>query len=332
MKVLFIGGTGNISTDCVRLAAERNIEMFLLNRGNRKPDLPAGVIQLHADVINLAEYAAAVKPYKFDCVVNWIGYSPEDIDADFAIFNGKTSQYIFISSASCYQKPPLNYIITESTPLCNPFWEYARKKIASEARALELIREKGFPVTIVRPSFTYSDRWLPCALGGHDYTVIDRMKTGRKIIVHGDGLSLWTMTHSADFARGFTGLLGNANAIGEAYHITSDEVLTWNQIYTAMADAAGVEPNFIHIPSDFINCMDQHSGASLLGDKAYSLVFDNSKIKSAVPDFRAVIPFAEGVKRTIQTFESENRTTTSEKSNNLIDGIIDAYTNAHHGR
>ena len=233
----------------------------------------------------------------------WIGLPlrREDIERDLRLFSGRTGQFVFISSASAYQKPPSHYLITEETPLENPFWDYSRDKIACEQRLMQAYREKGFPVTIVRPSLTYGPSQIPLCVGSwqHPYTVIDRMKRGQKIIVPGDGTSLWVLTWNGDFAKGFLGLLGNPKAIGEAYHITSDEVLTWNQIYREVGRALGVEPEIVHVPSDLIAAYDPDALGSLTGDKVNSSVFDNSKIKQLVPDFNCTVPWAEGVRRAI---------------------------------
>ena len=321
-KVLFIGGTGNISTSVSRLALQKNIDLYLLNRGNRTLDLP-GAKWMAADINNPEETAQVLKDHSWDCVVNWIGFNSADVGRDIALFKGRTRQYIFISSASAYQKPPASPFITEETPLDNPFWEYSRNKIAAEKRLLE---ETGFPATIVRPSLTY-DTVLPMAIGGwNDYTLIDRMKKGLPVIVPGDGTSLWTITHAEDFAKGFIGLIGNLKAVGESFHITSDEVLSWNQFYSALAEACGVRPNLIHIPTDFIIKFNPSLIGTLLGDKAHSVIFDNSKIKAFVPEFRATIPFAEGIKRTVQWFEADPaRQTMSEKLTRFMDAVIEAY-------
>ena len=330
MKVLFIGGTGNISTASVQLAAEKGIDLYVFNRGKSGDPLPEGVTQLKGDWSKKDEFAKIVEPHRFDVVVNWIIFVPEQIEADYGVFKGKVGQYIFISSASCYQKPAVNYIITESTPLHNPFWEYSRNKIACELKLMELYRNEGFPATIVRPSFTFGDRWIPAAVGSvNKYTVIDRMKKGKKVIVHGDGQSLWSTTHNTDFAKGLVGLLGNTRAIGEAFHISTDEVLTWDQMYMAMGRAVGVEPKLVHIPSEFINEFAPDIGANLLGDKACSMVMDNSKLKRVVPEFKATMPFSEGIKRSVAWFEADrSRQVVDEKENELMDRIIDAYEGA----
>ncbi len=326
MKVLFIGGTGFISTSVSRLALAKGLDLYLLNRGLQKPDL-SGAQSLTADIHQPEQVRAALRDLKFDVVVDWIAYTPEDIERDLAIFRGRTRQFIFISSASAYQKPPGHHVIRESTPLHNPYWEYSRNKIACETRLTRAGREEGFPVTIVRPSLTYGDANFPIALGGWGcYTLADRLKKGRPIIVHGDGSSLWFVTHAEDFARGFLGLVGNTQALGEAFHITSDEVLTWNQIYETIADALGVKANIVHLASDFIARISPPLTGPLLGDKTWSAVFDNSKIKAYVPGFQAVIPFREGIRRTLAWFEADkNRQRVDEVVNAELDRILAAY-------
>lgn len=326
MKVLFIGGTGFISTSVSRLALAKGLDLYLLNRGLQKPDL-SGAQSLTADIHQPEQVRAALRDLKFDVVVDWIAYTPEDIERDLAIFRGRTRQFIFISSASAYQKPPGHHVIRESTPLHNPYWEYSRNKIACETRLTRAGREEGFPVTIVRPSLTYGDANFPIALGGWGcYTLADRLKKGRPIIVHGDGSSLWFVTHAEDFARGFLGLVGNTQALGEAFHITSDEVLTWNQIYETIADALGVKANIVHLASDFIARISPPLTGPLLGDKTWSAVFDNSKIKAYVPGFEAVIPFREGIRRTLAWFDADkNRQRVDEVVNAELDRILAAY-------
>lgn len=326
MKVLFIGGTGNISTSCSLLAVRKGIDLTLLNRGLTKEVIP-GASLIKANIQDKNEVAKTLAHYTFDVVVDWIAFTSKDVERDYGLFKGKTKQFIFISTASAYQKPPSHPRITESTPLCNPYWEYSRNKIACEEFLTHKYREDDFPITIVRPSHTYRSI-LPVAIGdGNNYTLIDRMKRGEKIIVHGDGTSLWTLTHADDFAKGFLGLLGNMHAIGHAFHITSDELLTWNQIYGAIAESVGAKANLIHIPSDFIDKFDREFGAGLLGDKAHSVIFDNTKIKTLVPGFRASIPFSEGIKRVIAWFEEdENRKRIDTRENMLMDRIINAYT------
>jgi nucleoside-diphosphate-sugar epimerase len=326
VKVLFIGGTGFISTSVSRLALAKGLDLYVLNRGLRKPDL-SGARSLTADIHQPEQVRAALRDLTFDVVVDWIAYTPEDIERDLAIFRGRTRQFVFISSASAYQKPPGHPVIRESTPLHNPYWDYSRNKIACETRLTRAYREEGFPVTIVRPSLTYGDANFPIALGGWGcYTLADRLKKGRPIIVHGDGSSLWVVTHAEDFARGFLGLVGNPQAMGEAFHITSDEVLTWNQIYETIADALGVKANIVHLASDFIARVSPSLTGPLLGDKTWSAIFDNSKIKAFVPGFQAAIPFREGIRRTLAWFEADkNRQRVDEAVNAELDRILAAY-------
>jgi nucleoside-diphosphate-sugar epimerase len=317
MKVLFIGGTGFISTSVSRMAVARGLELYHLNRGLRKTDL-SGVHSLIADVRQPEQARAALGNLEFDAVVDWVAYVPEDIERDLALLRGRTRHYIFISSASAYQKPPAHHVIRESTPLHNPYSEYARGKIACEERLTRAWREEGFPATIVRPSLTYGDANFPIAIGGWGcFTLADRLRKGRPIIVHGDGSSLWVVTHAEDFARGILGLLGNLHAVGDAFHITTDEVLTWNQIYETIADALGVKPKIVHIATDLLARVAPQLSATLVGDKAWSVVFDNTKIKEFVPGYQAVIPFRQGIRRTVAWFEAD-------KSRQRVDPAINA--------
>ena len=328
MKALFIGGTGLISSAVARLAVEKGIELYLLNRGQRGEFFPKGAHQIVADRNDDRAMRDALRGHTFDVVVDWIVFTPAQASADIALFEGRTGQYIFISSASAYQKPAAHYLITESTPLANPFWQYSRDKIACEELLAREYREKGFPVTIVRPSLTYGVSMIPAAVSSwsHPWTLVDRMRKSRKIIVHGDGTSLWTITHNTDFAKGFIGLMGNIHALGHAFHITSDEVLTWDQIFKAIGHAAGVEPDIIHITSEFIAAFNPDALGGLLGDKAQCGIFDNSKIKSFVPDFAATMPFTEGVRQSVQWFESRpERCTIDDGFNSLADRIISAH-------
>jgi len=326
MKTLFIGGTGNISTPVSHRALDLGIELYHLNRGYRAP-VP-GVNYLTADLGNPEKVQKVLKGHRWDVVVNWIAYTPEDILRDAELFEGKTMQYIFISSASAYQMPPVNPVTTESTPLRNPYWQYSRDKIACEDLLVKMHRERGFPMTIIRPSHTYYSV-IPLSLGGwEEFTIIDRMRRGLPTVVHGDGTSLWTMTHARDFAKGFTGLMNNPRAIGEAFHITSDEVLTWNQIYEAVSRAAGVEPNLVHLPSEWIAGYADQNGfpsvrGTLLGDKSHSALFDNTKIKQFVPTYQATIPFAEGIKETIEWFDADpSRQLVKEETERFLDGLL----------
>jgi nucleoside-diphosphate-sugar epimerase len=323
MKVLFIGGTGKISSACSQLAVEQGIELYLLNRGETDRPVPDGAHILRGDIRDPASAAAALGDLSFDAVVNWIAFTPEHIETDLQLFRGRAKQYVFISSASAYQKPLSGLPITESTLLANPFWEYSRNKIACEELLVHEYRESGFPYTIVRPSHTYDRTMFPFQGG---YTVINRMRQGKPVIVHGDGASLWVMTHHRDFAKGFNGLLGNNHAIGEAIHITSDELLTWNQLHEIFAQALGVEAKLVHVPSELINAYDPAWGAGLLGDKTHSVIFDNSKLKRLVPGFAATIPYAHGAQEVLAWYDADPaRQVINEEFDRLTDKIIDAY-------
>jgi nucleoside-diphosphate-sugar epimerase len=333
MKVLFIGGTGLISSACAELALERGIELFLLTRGQSTKYAPPRGAQLIKGDINgdTTELANVLSRYSFDSVVNWIAFRTPDVERDIRLFSGRTRQYIFISSASAYQKPSTHYRITEDTPLANPYWQYSRDKIACEARCLQEYRDKQFPITIVRPSLTYGPSQIPLAMGSwaHPYTLIDRMRRGKKVIVPGDGSSLWTITWNGDFAKAFVGLLGREEALGHAFHITSDEVLTWNQLYTIAAHAAGAEPNLMHIASDLIAAHYPEHEGGLIGDKAVSVVFDNTKIKRFVPGFVATVPWSEGVRRALTWLEADPaRRTIDDAANAKWDALIAAYERA----
>jgi nucleoside-diphosphate-sugar epimerase len=329
VKVLFIGGTGNISARVSMLALERGIDLYVLNRGTRDVILN-GVKTIKADISDPAEMSAALQNHTWDVVVNWIAYITADVKRDYEMFRGKTNQYIFISSASAYQKPLINPIITESTPLENPFWQYSRDKIECEALLNKYYDENGFPFTVVRPSLTYNTV-IPVPIGGWtEFTIVDRIIKGKKMIVHGDGSSLWTITHADDFAKGFIGLVGNQLAIGEAFHITSDEILTWDQIHAALAVAAGAEPHIVHIPSDLLAYYDPELFGSLNGDKSVSAIFDNSKIKKFVPGYQASIPFAQGIKRTLEWFKADKkRQIILQQTNDLMDSMIKRFEKAY---
>jgi nucleoside-diphosphate-sugar epimerase len=302
MKVLFIGGTGVISSASSELAGQRGIELYLLNRGQSARPAPGGAKILAGDIRKPETVRAAIGDLRFDAVVDWVAFTPEQVRLDLDLFRGRTGQYVFISSASAYQTPPSFLPVTESTPLHNPFWEYSRNKAACEALLMQAYLEEGYPVTIVRPSHTYDRTLLPFDGG---YTAVARMRQGKKVVVMGDGTSLWTLTHHKDFAVGFVGLLGNPHALGEAFHITSDEWLSWNQIYTLVAHAAGVEPRLLHAPSDLIAAFDPSWGAGLLGDKSHSMIFDNSKIRRVVPDFHPVIPFWKGAQEIMAWYDAD---------------------------
>ncbi len=327
MKVLFIGGTGVISSGVSPLVVQNGMELYLLNRGRRGELVPRGAQVITADVADRASVKAALKGKTFDVVVNWLVFTPEQVEADLELFRGMTGQYVFISSASAYQKPPTHSPITESTPLVNPYWEYSRNKIACEERLLREHRQAGFPVTIVRPSFTYGLTMIPAGYQSwtHPWTLVDRMRKGKKIIVHGDGASLWTMTHNTDFAKAFVGLLGNPAAVGHAFHITSDEALTWNQITLAIGAAAGVQPQIVHVSSDFISAFDPEARGGLTGDKAHCAIFDNSKIKSFVPGYTATVPFSQGIRWSVEWYEKHPALcTVDEEFNRKVDRILQA--------
>ncbi|HEY4976593.1 MAG TPA: SDR family oxidoreductase [Gaiellaceae bacterium] len=326
MRVLFIGGTGNISIAATRLCAEQGIELALLNRGQSDVSVPEGVRQIRADIRDRASAAEALSGEEFDVVVDWIAFVPEHVETDIALFAGKISHYVFISSATVYEKPSPFFPIVEEAPLGNVHWQYARDKIACEERLRREHEQNGFPATIVRPTYTYGETWIPTAIEGQDYTIVERMRRGKKVIVPGDGESLWTMTHNSDFVRALVGLLGNPKAAGESFHITSDEVLTWNQITETIAAAAGLEAEIVHIPSDFVAAIDPELGAGLLGDKSRSEVFDNAKIKRFVPGWEAEVPFAEGVARSIEWFEGDPaRKAIDEERSAKLDRVVEAY-------
>jgi nucleoside-diphosphate-sugar epimerase len=327
MKILFIGGTGIISTASTALAAERGMDVTLLSRGQHASPLPTGVKTLIADV-NDPAILQKFEHESFDAVVDWIAFTPADIERDLKLFRGRTRQYVFISSASAYQKPQTHYLITESTPLANPYWDYSRNKIACEERLMQAYRDEGFPVTIVRPSLTYGETLIPLVLNSwqQSYTAVDRMIRGQKMVVPGDGSSLWVITHNTDFAKGLVGLLGHPQAIGHAFHITSDEVLTWDQLFRIVGAAVGVEPQLLHIPSDFIAaCLPEKKG-TLIGDKSVSVVFDNSKIKRFVPGYSATTTFADGIRQSIAWFNADpSRKQIDHQVNATLDKLISAY-------
>ena len=333
MKILFIGGTGVISSACSELALARGHELFLLNRSvSKKISVPDGATVLPGDVYTEEErLASLLADHHFNAVVDFIAFTVPDIERDLRLFRDRTNQFVFISSASAYQKPVKNYIITEETPLENPYWEYSRNKIACENRLLQAYREEGFPATIIRPSHTYGPTQIPFGVSSwmHPWTVIDRIKRGQKVIVPGDGTSLWVLTWNADFAKGLVGLLGNEKAIGEAFQITSDEVQTWDQIHLEVYRALGLKPNLIHIPSDLIAVYHPHSLGSLVGDKANSVVFDNSKIKQFVPDYVCDVNWAEGVRRSLAWFDAHPEfQTIDHEANSVWEQILASYERA----
>lgn len=327
MKILFIGGTGIISTACTALAAKRGLDVTLLTRGQHESQLPPGVKTLIGDVNDPALVQKLGHEF-FDAVVDWIAFTPADIERDLNLFRGRTRQFVFISSGSAYQKPQTHYLMTESTPLANPHWDYSRNKIACEERLMRAYREEKFPITIVRPSLTYGDSQIPLVLNSwqQSYTAVDRMIRGQKMVVPGDGTSLWVVTHNSDFAKGLVGLLGHEQAIGQAFHITSDEVLTWDQLFRIVGSAVGVVPQLVHIPSDFIAACVPEKEGTLIGDKSVSVVFDNSKIKRFVPGYCATTSFAEGVRRSLAWFDADpSRKQIDRQVNATLDQLISAY-------
>lgn len=334
-KILFIGGTGTISFAIVKkMAAAGDWDIWLLNRGSRK-DIPEGVHQITADIHNEDQVKEALSGLFFDCVCEFIGFVKEDVERDVRLFAGKTKQYIFTSSASAYHKPAASYIVNEGTSLANPYWEYSRNKIECEEYLMNQYRENGFPVTIVRPSHTYDERSIPVAVHGNrgSWQVIKRIREGRPVIIPGDGTSLWTLTFNTDFANGYTGLTGNPKAVGEAFQITGDETLTWNQIYETIADALGVTLNPFHISSDFLAAAGEKYGydfkGALTGDKSVSVVFDNSKLKRFVPDMETKVPFREGVRKAIDYISSHPEYMKDDPDfNKWCDDVIRAQKNA----
>jgi nucleoside-diphosphate-sugar epimerase len=313
---------GIISSAVSELAVKRGIDLYHFNRGKSHRKIE-GVKSIIGNIRDVAQTKETLKNFHFDVVVNWIGFVPDHVKADIEIFSGIADQYIFISSASAYEKPVSKLPITEETPLINPFWQYSRDKAECEQVLLEAYKNKGFPVTIVRPSHTYDNTLIPTDWG---YTILDRMLKGRKVIIPGDGTSLWVLTHNTDFAPGFLGLFGKKEALGEAYHITSDELLNWNQIYKMLADELGVELKAVHIPSDFIARFNPEHGAGLLGDKSHSVIFDNSKIKKLVPGFNCKIPFSEGVKEIVAWYRNNPEwQIVNDEINKSVDSIISAF-------
>jgi nucleoside-diphosphate-sugar epimerase len=315
LSVLFLGGTGVISSACTERCLEIGMEVFVLNRGTSKTrPIADGCRQLVGDLSEPDSVRAAIGDLEFDVVVDFRAFTPSEVQTRLELFRDRMGQYLFISSASVYQTPPGRLPIVESTPLRNPFWQYSRDKISCEDLLVAAYRDDGLPVTIVRPSHTYDKTLLPFDGG---WTVVDRMRRGAEVVVHGDGGSLWTLTHQRDFARAFVGLLGHPAAIGDSFHITSDEWLSWNQIFQTVAAAAGVEAKLVHVPSDAIAAADPEWGAGLLGDKAHSMVFDNSKVRRLVPDFTAVIPFACGAREILDWYDADS-------SRRHVDAAMDA--------
>ncbi len=336
MKALFIGGTGRISMGIVKKLAEDPLwEVYLLNRGTRRDEVPAGVHQITADIYDEEDAAKKLEDMQFDVVSDFIAFDVEAVQRDYRLFKGRTRQYIFISSASAYNKPAASYIITEGTTLANPYWEYSRKKIACEEFLMDKYRTEGFPVTIVRPSHTYDERVIPTGVEGDKgfYQNILRMKQGKKVLIQGDGSSLWALTFNSDFAVGYIGLMGNRHAIGEAFQITGDEILTWNQIYQTIADALGVELKPCHVASEFLGRVGTAYGydyaGCLVGDKAVSVVFDNRKLKRLVPQMTTTIPFHKGVRMVLKYMaEHPEKYEEDPKFDKFCDTVIEALETA----
>ncbi|HTW10100.1 MAG TPA: NAD-dependent epimerase/dehydratase family protein [Acidimicrobiales bacterium] len=331
MLVLFIGGTGLISSACSAAAVAAGHELWLVNRG--KSRLPAAVGADHvitADATDARALREALQGREWDVVVQWVGYLPDHVADDIETFAG-VGQYIFISSASAYEKPPSHWMVSESTPLVNPYWDYSRNKIACESLLFDAWHRSRFPITVIRPSLTYGPSQIPVVIGSWDrpFTIVDRIRRGAPIIVPGDGTSIWTITHNSDFAKGLLGLSGNRAAIGEDFHITSDESLTWDQIYLAVGEAAGAVPNILHVPSDGIIASNPDELGNLWGDKAHSTVFDNSKLLGAVPDFKATVPFSAGIKETIAWFDqAPDRQAIDGAANERWDRLAAVYEEA----
>jgi nucleoside-diphosphate-sugar epimerase len=324
LRILFIGGSGVISSACSMLAVERGMDLYLLNRGTTSTHaVPAEATLLRGDIRDSAAANEALGSLEFEAVVDWVAFTPDHVQADLDLFRGRTGQYVFISSASAYQTPPERLPVTESTPLRNPYWRYSRDKIACEDLLVRAYRQEGFPATIVRPSHTYDQTTVPFDGG---WTAVARMRQGKPVIVHGDGTSLWTLTHHLDFARGFVPLLGHPRTLGEAFHITSDDVLTWDQITRSLGAAAGVEPRIVHVPSDAIAAADPEWGAGLCGDKAHSMIFDNSKLRSVVPDYRATIPFEQGAREIVGWHDADaSRQKRDARLDAVMDRLVEKY-------
>ena len=329
MRILFLGGTGNISTACVEHALARGHQVGVLTRGRRPcPPTVEAVVGDRDDPEALRRVAGG----RWDAVADFLAYTPAQVENAIQAFAGRTGQYVFIGTAAAYDKRAARLPITEDAPLANPFWEYARLKIACEDTVRRAHREGKLPATIVRPSYTYGPTWIPSGFGGQDYTVVDRMRRGRLVICHGDGSALWVMTHASDFAVGFVGLLGHAGALGETFHITSDEVLTWDAIYETIAHAAGAEARLVHVSSALIAALVPDKGGSLLGDKAQSTFFDNAKVRRLVPQFQPKVSFAQGIARSVAWFDAvADRRVVDSAVNENIERILAAWGRAWEG-
>ncbi|MCF7915583.1 MAG: SDR family oxidoreductase [Spirochaetaceae bacterium] len=325
MKVLFIGGTGTISSACIREAVSRGVDVYVYNRGNSNEQLPEGVTPLKGDIRDRSGTVKALAGYRFDVVINWVAFTEEHVAQDIDFFSGKVGQYVYISSASAYSKPPAGTYVTEGTLLRNPFWQYSRDKIACEERLIKAWRETGFPVTIVRPSHTYGEKMIP-SIFDRGPTIVDRIINGKPIIVPGDGTSRWTLTHNSDFAKGFVGLLGNPAAVGEAFHITSDEALTWDQVHHILGMKLGRPVQIVHMPADYICERYPEFTGPLKGDKIHTALFDNSKIKRLVPAFRCTTPFHLGIEASLQRLKKNpEENIINEDLNSKLDDLLKRY-------
>ncbi len=328
MKALLIGGTGTISTEISKRLIQLGWELTLLNRGNTGAFVPEGARVIKVDVNDEAAVDTLLGDERFDVVADFIVFTPEQAQRDIRLFRERTAQYIFISSASAYQKPLSSPYITESTPLHNPYWGYSRNKTIIEELLMDAYRKAGFPVTIVRPSHTYNERSMPIGLHGQkgSFAVVERIRTGRKVIVPGDGLTLWTVTHARDFAVGFCGLMGNIHAIGEAVHITSDEKLTWNQIHECVGRAVGCAPKLVHIASETLAKLGPDWEGALIGDKSNTVLFDNSKLKRLVPEFCATTRFDQGAREVVDYIYSHPECQTPDPEFDAwCDAVIEQY-------
>jgi nucleoside-diphosphate-sugar epimerase len=321
MRVLYIGGTGNISHSCVTESVRQGMDVSVYQRGRSVRPVPAGAVSLLGDYGDAQATRRAIEAERFDAVAQFIAYTPSQVESDVELFAGRVRQYVFVSSASVYRRPPATPYVTESALLHNPVWKYARDKIACEEVLAAAYRDRGFPAVVVRPSHTYADGWLPTTFGSRDFTVARRIQEGRPIVVHGDGTSLWTVTHAEDFARGFVGLIGNPRAVGEAFHITSDEVQSWDQIHQTLGQALGRTARIVHVPSDAIAARSRERGAGLLGDKAHSMIFDNTKIRRFVPGFQARMPYHEGIRRSLAWLDAD-------PSRKIVDPDVDSEIDA----
>ena len=336
MKILIIGGTGTISSAITRQLSETGHDLWLLNRGTRKNEVPANVRQVICDIDDEANVLANIESEMFDAVCEFIVFVPAQVERDIRLFRGRTRQYVYISSASAYNKPAANHVITEGTTLANPHWQYSRNKIACEELLMKEYRDNGFPVTIVRPSHTYCERVVPTSVHGPkgSWQVLKRMIDGKPVIIQGDGTSLWTLTWNEDFARGFVGLLGNPKAIGEAFQIMSDEQLTWTQIYECVAKALNVTPKFYYVASDFLAAVapkEWDYEGNLLGDKSLTVVFDCAKLKRVVPGFQATTRFPEGVRRCVEHILAHPELQIEEPDFDAwCDRVIEAQEEAKH--